>query len=466
MGYFDAFRDNGGPTQYGPQFTAVTEDVLVVGLIVGFALLLFTTIIVLPGLGGKQCLFTFVKALLALYVGAVILVCNYGYGWESGSVHTKTSYKTRTAGEHNHEVYCNIGVKLGLRGINVTMKGTPITQKNATINYNERFSWEWNQGRLGFGPYAGRINRELRAAQYRGLPIPILSIVEYFTLDGENIRWGRAYREAGYYTHIMMWTAFPLWLLSLLLFNMVLSLGALFLALTGSTLILANILFSALSQSASPVLEIPFEDGIIELSYGWSYILVLLTGIQCILGAAAVIFMDYRYPRQLAKFFGMSVQDNEEDMDADMDEEENAEENADEDAELQNVESEDTVSRSTNGHHCIQIKKGSPNTPTPTSATTPVAGPTPTTVNRRLTSTNLRATRRRPSCDMKPPKTAYLQPGYVNITFDGNGRIKAETPTRPMPPIPARRPSKPSLLVPRQLSNVDERSEDDEESCM
>ena len=54
MGFFDVFRDNGGPTQYGPQFTAVTEDVLVVGLIVGFALILFTTIVILPGLGGKQ----------------------------------------------------------------------------------------------------------------------------------------------------------------------------------------------------------------------------------------------------------------------------------------------------------------------------------------------------------------------------------------------------------------------------
>ena len=35
----------------------------------------------------------------------------------------------------------------------VYLLGTPIFQWNEVINYNERFSWEWNQGRLGFGPY-------------------------------------------------------------------------------------------------------------------------------------------------------------------------------------------------------------------------------------------------------------------------------------------------------------------------
>ena len=41
-------------------------------------------------------------------------------------MHTKTSLKVRTAGEQNHEVHCAIGVKVGLRGINVTLKGKQI----------------------------------------------------------------------------------------------------------------------------------------------------------------------------------------------------------------------------------------------------------------------------------------------------------------------------------------------------
>lgn len=76
---------------------------------------------------------------------------------------------------------------------------------NEHIDYNEHFSWEWSQGRFGFGYYAGRFNRDYRRAVYRGLPIPILQLAEYFTFDGEGIRFGRHYKTAGYYAHIMMW---------------------------------------------------------------------------------------------------------------------------------------------------------------------------------------------------------------------------------------------------------------------
>lgn len=52
---------------------------------------------------------------------------------------------------------------------------------------------------------AAEINQEFRAAQYKGLPYPILWVAEYFTFDGEGVRWGRNYRTAGWYTHIMEW---------------------------------------------------------------------------------------------------------------------------------------------------------------------------------------------------------------------------------------------------------------------
>ena len=53
---------------------------------------------------------------------------------------------------------------------------------------------------------AGQINREYREAQLKGAPYPILWIAEYFTLDGEGIRWGRFYRQAGFYSHALIWS--------------------------------------------------------------------------------------------------------------------------------------------------------------------------------------------------------------------------------------------------------------------
>lgn len=88
---------------------------------------------------------------------------------------------------------------------NPDMKKEKSALQNERINYNEHFSWEWAQGRFGFGKYAGRISREFRAGVLRGLPLPILQVAEYFTFDGEGIRFGRYYRQAGWYTHLILW---------------------------------------------------------------------------------------------------------------------------------------------------------------------------------------------------------------------------------------------------------------------
>ena len=75
------------------------------------------------------------------------------------------------------------------------------------INYNEEFRWgdTWQQGRLDFGTFGGQLNQEYREAKYRGVPLPIASIAEFFTLDGDQILWYRKFRVAGWYTHIFLW---------------------------------------------------------------------------------------------------------------------------------------------------------------------------------------------------------------------------------------------------------------------
>ena len=89
------------------------------------------------------------------------------------------------------------------------VEGTPYERPflREVINYNEQFFWAdpWRQGRFGFGRYAGRFAQTFRADEFRGTPYPILWVAEYFTFDGEGLRWGRKFRQAGWYTHIFMW---------------------------------------------------------------------------------------------------------------------------------------------------------------------------------------------------------------------------------------------------------------------
>lgn len=84
----------------------------------------------------------------------IISVANFGQDWESGEIITKTQY---VAGS-SQEINASIGVHVGLRSVNVTLKQIRRENshidlpKNEEIDYNERFSWTWDQGRFGFGP--------------------------------------------------------------------------------------------------------------------------------------------------------------------------------------------------------------------------------------------------------------------------------------------------------------------------
>lgn len=314
-GLYQAFRENGAPTYYAPNQTPWVADILEAGLIFAFCILAFSFYVILPGIRGKEGLYTFIRVTLSLLIGAVILITNFSYTWETSQIHTRTKYKAGTG----KEISADIGVHIGLRGINITLKGTPEQQLNETINYNEHFSWEWEQGRLGFGPFAGRFNREYRSAQFRGIPLPILWIAEYFTFDGEGIRWGRHYRQAGWFSHIMLWLSFPLWLLTNILFLVLLRYGAYFLFMTGTSMVVANIIWATL-RNANP-LEIPFEDGVMKFSFGGSYYVCLITGVVCMILAVVIRILDLRFPTQLVTFFGVDVLQDTDDVIDDEEEE-------------------------------------------------------------------------------------------------------------------------------------------------
>ncbi|PVD38821.1 hypothetical protein C0Q70_01444 [Pomacea canaliculata] len=309
MGLYDAFRQNGAPTFYEAVHIPVEADLVVSGLVFCFVILAASFFLVLPGIRGKERLFAFTRITLSLFIGAVILVSNFAMTWE---VSTITSTPTKYKAGIGDDITATIGVNIGLRGINVTLKGEPEKQLNETINYNEHFSWEWRQGRPGFGPFAGRFNQQYRAAQFRGLPLPILWVAEYFTFDGEGIRWGRHYRQAGWYSHIVLWLAFPLWILTNILFFVLLRYGAYFLVMTGAAMVTSNIIWATLRNVNE--LKIPFSDKhVLEFAFGGSFWICLITGILCIILGVVVYVMDLRCPQLIATFFNADViQDSEE----------------------------------------------------------------------------------------------------------------------------------------------------------
>jgi len=203
--YFGVLTNrDGGPVLYGEEHWPAEQDRIIWGFIVATWILVLAAFV--PYLSfyykdKKRNAFANTIVFVSLYVGCVIMVCNFGKEWQSGSTVTRSQYVPLSS----NQIYAQVGLHLGLRGINVTLLGEPEQQLNQTINYNEEFSWEWQQGIVGHGPYGGRITREYFEGVERGLPVPILAVAEWFTLEGEYIHWARYYRIAGWYTHILLW---------------------------------------------------------------------------------------------------------------------------------------------------------------------------------------------------------------------------------------------------------------------
>lgn len=349
----NAFRLQPGPALYPPNATPFMEDVEEVGILVAFGMIAFSFILIIPGIRGWERLYSVIRVFTALWIGAVILVCSFGYTWHTADICVRAQYKAYVSPINRaQEIQAAVGLHVGLRGFNVTLREVPYVQctGNGTdaeameywnnrpfpteiIDYNEQFRWNnpWAQGRVGFGIFAGEVSQEFRAGEFRGLPYPILWIAEYFTLDGEQIRWFRKYRQAGWYAHILLWLAFTTYLLSIVLFIFVISTAAWFMLYTGLFMVLASFAYSIIIIN-DPVMEIPFGDieghrVALVLHHGWAYIINIVTGCGTTLLACLILILNFFFPRQVATFFHHTVV--EEDEFFQIDEEEEAEKGLD-----------------------------------------------------------------------------------------------------------------------------------------
>ncbi|XP_075387735.1 dual oxidase maturation factor 2 [Tenrec ecaudatus] len=272
-----------------PRHAAGFSAPLLVVILV-FLFLFATFLFVLPGIRGNSRWFWLVRIPLSLFIGAEIVAVHFSADWFVGGVSTNTSYKAFSAAR----VSAQVGLHVGLEGINITLTGTPVQQLNETIDYNERFSW-----RLG-EDYA----EEYAEALGRGLPDPVLYLAEKFTPSSPCGLY-RQYRLAGHYASATLWVAFSLWLLSNALLSMPVPLyGGLALLTTGAFALFS--VFSFASISSVPVCPLRLGSATITTHYGASFWVTLATGLLCLLLGGAVVSLHYARPNALRIFLDRS----------------------------------------------------------------------------------------------------------------------------------------------------------------
>lgn len=286
MTWFRAFRGDFGYSNYGDNRTSVTWDIPFAAIIYTCILISLAAIIAAAGIRGKERWYTLVRLVYSLTVGSVILVSLFGYCWQLGEVGVHSPYIYRSPGH----IEGLLGIRIGLKTVNLTLQGTFNSDGNA-FKYNEE---------LELADVLQTLPQTWNALE-RGLPQPLLSIIEHFDIDAGGLRYGRACFMAGYFAHILLWTAFAFWVTANILLCSVIWYGAACFTLTGVCMILAAVVYDYLCPSGD--IRMPCSDGALKLTYGWCFWSTLVFGILTTVIGLILFTLDHKVPRKLAEFF-------------------------------------------------------------------------------------------------------------------------------------------------------------------
>ncbi|NXN78524.1 DOXA2 factor, partial [Bombycilla garrulus] len=274
---------------YPQQRKAAGFDISTIIVIVVFLSLACSFLLITPGIRGRARVYWTLRVLLSLFVGAVIVVVQFTGDWETGWVQANTSYKSFSAVQVN----ADIGLHIGLAGVNVTLRGNPVKQINETINYNEHFPWS----------FGADYERSYSEGLQKGLPSPILYVAEKFRTQSPCAV-HRQYRIAGHYASVMLWVAFCTWIISNILFSMpVLVYGGYMLLVTGAFMIFSLVSFSTVRNS--PLCLIQIGSRTLHVAYGASFWLMLAAGLLCFVVGITIVAMHCLNLDLLKTFFDL-----------------------------------------------------------------------------------------------------------------------------------------------------------------
>ncbi|XP_037306942.1 dual oxidase maturation factor 1 isoform X2 [Pungitius pungitius] len=258
-------------------------------VILVFLVLAASLLLILPGIRGKSRLFWMCRIIISLFIGGVIVALNFTSDWAEARMTTNATYKSFS----NAVVNADIGLHVGLYGINVTLKGNPVVQFNETIDYNEMFSWH------------DTMEEEYGEALERGLPNPILYIAEKFTLSSPCGLIFQ-YRYSGRYASATLWTAFCCWLLANILFTMPVILYAGYMMMATAAFIFFSMAsFSTIMNAPQCVFCIGTDS--FEINYSHSFWLALATGLLCAVIGILVSTLDFLMPERMKEAFSVGV---------------------------------------------------------------------------------------------------------------------------------------------------------------
>ncbi|XP_026876564.2 dual oxidase maturation factor 1 [Electrophorus electricus] len=281
---------------YPQQRTSFIFNTSLLTVILVFLVLAVSFLLILPGIRGKSRILWTFRILTSLFIGLVLVALNFTSDWAEASLKANTTYKSFS----NVVVNADVGLHVGLYGINITLRGDPVMQLNETIDYNEMFAW------------SSDIDGEYAEALEKGLPNPILYIAEKFTFHNPcGLIY--QYRYSGRYASATLWTAFCCWLVANILFSMPVILYAGYMMAATATLIFISMASFSTIYSL-PQCRFTIGTGSFQTDFSHSFWLALATGLLCAVIGIAVILLDILIPEKMREAFSVGLDSADEDV--------------------------------------------------------------------------------------------------------------------------------------------------------
>ncbi|VDL86983.1 unnamed protein product [Nippostrongylus brasiliensis] len=137
---------------------------------------------------------------------------------------------------------------------------------------------------------------ELRSAYFRGLPYPILSVLEYFSLNQDAFDWGRHYRTAGHYTSAAIR----------------LDSSKKAMLATGLSALLACLVYLVMSPCQLQIgfVGIDGERILMKMSFQWAFYAVFAAGILAVSTGLLLILLQYFRVYTLSTFLAARLDED------------------------------------------------------------------------------------------------------------------------------------------------------------
>lgn len=139
---------------------------------------------------------------------------------------------------------------------------------------------------------------QFREALERGLPVPILTVINYFSHQEEGFRWSVDYRRAGFFCQFFLTLTLISWAWMNIFFLVIPQHGAVAMITTGLLGLMAVFLYWILLPALDLVIFI--NGSLLKFKLDGCYWTVLVTGLVALLTGSAMLIIELRHPGSLA----------------------------------------------------------------------------------------------------------------------------------------------------------------------